>query len=409
MIAEILLNLLGIDDLADYSEFVFERDLVNLEKLTILIGILVMAAPINKNFSSGKKQLFQKKGVLANYQKTNVLHLSTRQKIYHCKSVTSRSVREKLKIYRGEHLQGKQFILRLAKAIVPGILPWVCLWGGYGFIISLFDHWELLPSILDSKAIANAMVGLTIAFSLLLVFRANSARDRFWEGRKLWARIVNVIRNTVRGIWLYIGEKELKDRQKESAMRLVAAFAVVMKLHLRKEPINSELDSWVSPLQYRRLHNSDRAPLEIALWISDYLHRQYEHKQLTVFQLKYLQSCIDEMVDIFEGCGRFFKTPVPLVYTIVLKTLLIVCFLMLPLGMVGWLGWGTGLVIAFISFIYLSISEIGAEIEKPFGRDPNDLPLDLICDIIKCNVEYLIQQASNSRSRQIINLPKKAA
>lgn len=29
------------------------------------------------------------------------------------------------------------------------------------------------------------------ALSLLLVFRTNSAYDRFWEGRKLWGKLVN--------------------------------------------------------------------------------------------------------------------------------------------------------------------------------------------------------------------------
>ena len=370
---EILLNLLRMDDLEDYREFVFERDLVHPEKSTIPIGILEMAAPTNQNSSSCRKRFSQTKGVAAN-------------------------------------LQGIQVIWRLAKTVIPRIFPWVCLCGVYGFLISLLHHWGLLSSICDSKAIANTVVGLTLALTLLLAFRTNTAHDRFWKGRKLWGRMVNVIRNAVGGIWLYIGAREPQDlHEKEAAMRLVAAFAVAMKLHLRREPINPELDSLVSSLEYRRLQNTNHVPLDITLWISDYLQHQYERKQLTVFQLTYLQNCRDEMVNILEGCECILKTPVPLVFTIVLKTVMIVYFGMSPLGMVGGLGWGTGLVLAFLSFIYLSISEIGAEIEEPFGHDPNDLPLDLICDTIKHNVEALIQQVSSSQPTQIINLPKKAA
>ena len=399
-----------MDDLADYSEFVFERDLVNLEKSTIPIGVLEMAAPINQNSSSGKKRFSQTKGIAANLQGTSELDFSSHQNIHYRKSLASRSCHEKFKIYRGDHLQGIQVILRLAKTIIPRIFPWVCLCGGYGFIISLLHHWGLLSSISDSKAIANAVVGLTLALSLLLAFRTNTAHDRFWKGRKLWGRMVNVIRNAVRGIWLYIGEKEPQDlHEKEAAMRLVAAFAVAMKLHLRREPINPELDSLVSSLEYRRLQNTNHAPLDITFWISDYLQHQYERKQLTVFQLTYLQNCRDEMVDIVEGCERILKTPVPLVSNIVLKTVMIVYFGMSPLGMVGGLDWRTGLVLAFLSFIYLFISEVGAEIEEPFGHDPNDLPLDFICDTIKHNVEDLIEQASSSQPTQTINLPKKAA
>ena len=36
------------------------------------------------------------------------------------------------------------------------------------------------------------------------------------------------------------------------------------------------------------------------------------------------------------------------------------------------------------------INEIGSEIEEPFGRDPNDLPLDFICNSIARNVKDLL-------------------
>jgi putative membrane protein len=403
LVAEILLNLLGMDNLADYSEFVFEKDLVNQGKSAVFIGDLAMTIPINQNSSYGKKRL----------SKTNVLHLSTSRKIHPRKLVASRTFREKFKIYTGEHLHGLQVISRLALTVIPGVLPWVLLCGGYGFAISLLYHFGMFAAFADSKALANVVVVLNVALSLLLVFRTNTAHDRFWEGRKLWGEMVNVVRNAVRGIWIYIGEREPQDRiKKKAAMRLVTAFAVAMKLHLRRDSVNPELEPLVSPLQYQRLQQTNHAPLDLAFWIGDYLQNQYEREQLNVFQLTDLQNCVDEMVDILGGCERILKTPVPLIYTIALKALLVAYFLVSPFGLVGGLGWGTGLVLAFISLIFFSIDEVGAEIEEPFGHDPNDLPLDFICDTINRNVEDLIQQASNLQSKQIINLPnlpKKAA
>ncbi len=393
LIAEILLNLLGMDDLADYSEFLFERDLVNQESVC-----LAMARPINNNSKT------------FNSKRNTVLRLSKTRKTKQCKSVASRFVRKKFKLHWGDRLEGIQIIFHLAKTVIPAIFPWVCLWVGYGFVISLLHRWQLLPSIFESQASANIAIGINLILSLLLVFRTNTAHDRFWEGRKLWKAMVDVVRNAVRGIWLYIEEQQPQDRvEKEAAILLIPAFAVAMKLHLRKEPITSELDSLVSPLQYRILQNTNHAPLDIAFWIGDYLHRQYECKQLNVFQLTDLQNCLDEMVDIVENCERLSKTPTPFVYTIVLKTVMIVYFLMSPLVMVGLLGWQTGLVLGVVSFIYLSISQLGAEIEEPFGRNSNNLPLDFICDTIKGNVEDLIQQASHSQNQEVINLPKKGA
>lgn len=415
LVAEILLNLLGMDNLADYSEFVFERDLVNQQQLTILIGLIGGSEmPTSRNSRSRKKKLPDPNDVLTNSKGSNVLKFSPRQKTHHHKKfVASRSFREKFKIYMGEHLHGLQIIVPLARTVIPGILPWVCLCAGYGFLISLLDRGGLLPEIAYSKAISNAVVGLTLALSLLLAFRINTAHERFWEGRKLWGAMVNVVRNAVRGIRIYIGEEKLQDRQeKAAAMRLLTAFAVAMKLHLRREPMNSELEPLVSPLQSQRLQNTNHGPLDIAFWIGDYLQRQYERERLNIFQLTDLQNCIDEMIDILGGCERILKTPVPLVYTIVLKTLSIVYFFISPIAMVDGLGWGTGLVTAFVGFVYLSIDKVGAEIEEPFGHDPKDLPLDFICDTINRNVEDLIQQVSHSKPPKIIklpNLPNKAA
>ena len=52
---------------------------------------------------------------------------------------------------------------------------------------------------------------------------------------------------------------------------------------------------------------------------------------------------------------------------------------------------------ALVSFTLLSIEQIGAEIEEPFGHDPNDLPLDVICNTMLRNVEELIALAPNTK------------
>lgn len=310
------------------------------------------------------------------------------------KIVNARSVGEKFQIYTGEKLHWFQVILRLKRSVIPAILPWVVLCGGYGFLISLLDYFEYLPNLTGIKSLPNILISLNVVLSLLLVFRTNTAHERFWEGRKLWGAMVNVVRNQARGIWIYIEEREMPERKsKAAAARLVAAFAVAMKLHLRRDPINPELAQLMSPLQYRRLQQVNHAPLEIANWIGDYLQRQYEHKRINVFQVTDLHAMLNTMVDILGGCERILKTPAPLVYTITLKLLLMIYFIVMPLGIVHELNWWTGLDMAFVSFLLLGLDEIGSEIEEPFGHDPNDLPLDFICKTIVRNVEDLIKES----------------
>lgn len=316
------------------------------------------------------------------------------------KLIATRSYHHKFLIYTGEKLNWLQVIFRVASTLVSAVLGWVLLCGAYGLLISVLDHFGYLTVVQEVKALPHIAVALNVALSLLLAFRTNTAHERFWEGRKLWGSMVNTVRNLARGIWLTIEERQPADRtHKESTIRLVSAFAVAMKLHLRRDPINlnDELKPLMCELKYDRIQEANHGPLEISLWVGDYLQHQYERQHINVYQLQDLHKLLNDMVDILGGCERILKTPVPLVYTITLKLLLIAYLMIIPLELSSSLYLWTGPATAFISLIFLVINEVGSEIEEPFGHDPNDLPLDFICNTIKRNLEDLIENAPSSR------------
>ena len=319
----------------------------------------------------------------------------------------SRSYKAKFQIYTNEPLNWLQIVLRLQGSVIPAIMPWVVSCGMYGFLTSLLYYVKLplpFPQVNTivtngSKVLPNVVVTFNIILSLLLVFRTNTAHERFWEARKLWGALVNTVRNLGRDIWIMIEEQEPNDQlEKESTLRLVVAFAVAMKLHLRRDPVNSELEPLMSSLSYFKLKNVNHPPLEIAFWIGDYLQNQYNRGCVNVYQLTSLQKLVDDLVDILGGCERILKTPMPLAYAIKLKQLLLIYCILLPFELVAGLGWWTGPILAFISLILLGIEEVGAEIEEPFGHDPNDLPLDVICATMLRNIEDLIKFAPCTRS-----------
>jgi ion channel-forming bestrophin family protein len=304
------------------------------------------------------------------------------------KIVAKRSFSQRFGLYTGEEFSAIKVIFHLSKSVIEAILPWVILWGGYGFLISLLNYYGRLEKYSDDiKTIPNIVISLHIVLSLLLIFRTNTAHERFWEARKLWGSMVNTVRNIARRICIVIKEREPEDRtEKEAILRLVVAFAVAMKLHLRRESVNSELASLMSSSKYYTLQDVNHPPLKIAYWIGDYFQHQHERECIDVFELNALHELLDDMVDILGGCERILKTPVPLVYTITLKMLLMMYFLLLPWELVTGLSWWTGPILAFLSCILLGIDEIGAEIEEPFGHDPNDLPLDVICQTMLRNM-----------------------
>ncbi|MBD2480539.1 bestrophin family protein [Planktothrix sp. FACHB-1365] len=280
-----------------------------------------------------------------------------------------------------------QLAIRIKSSVIPAIMPRVILCTTLGILVSIF-HIQGFP--LPTEALSY-LVFPDLVLGLLLVFRTNTAYDRFWEGRKLWGTLVNTVRNFARQIWLIVPEKEVSETdEKIAVLKLLVAFAVATKIHLRGEQINPEIEALVSPEQYQKLLKMNHPPLEIAFWIGDYLQDQNKKHHLHIYQLTALYKLLDTMVDVLGACERILKTPIPLAYQIHLQQILLIYCLILPLKVVNNLEAFTGLVVAIISFTLLGIEEIARQIENPFGYDENDLQLDAICQAMLKNIEDLV-------------------
>ena len=108
----------------------------------------------------------------------------------------------------------------------------------------------------------------------------------------LWGQLVNTIRNLTRDICVVMQEESQKTaREKENLLLLIVAFAIAMKLHLRGDRVNDELLQFMSKSQYFQLkHRSDHPPLQIALWIGNYLQSQYNNNCIHIYQLVWLHQ-----------------------------------------------------------------------------------------------------------------------
>lgn len=276
---------------------------------------------------------------------------------------------------------------QLKGSVIPTVYKRVLGCGLFGVFISCLHFYQIPVSYPILSTIVPSIV-----LGLLLVFRTNTAYDRFWEGRRLWGTINNSVRNLSRQMWVNIATPTPEDRTKKIIfMRLLVAFAIATKLHLRDEPIDKEeLQDLIPTAEYFQLGNFNNPPLEIAFWIGDYLQQQYQCNCLNSYQLETMQKLLDNLVDALGGCERILRTPMPLAYAIHLKQLLLIYCLLLPFQLVNSLQWLTGLVVGLISFTLLGIEEIGIEIENPFGYDANDLPLDRICTTMRRNLEDLM-------------------
>lgn len=282
-------------------------------------------------------------------------------------------------------------------SIAPQVFPGIFLCGGLGFFVSLLDYLGLSVSWQGFDVVITN-VSYNLVLGLLLVFRTNTAYERFWEGRKAWATLTANIRNLGYLIWVAIAEAEPTDREKKvSTLRLLVAFAIATKLQLRQQPVNDELEALMTPDQFLKLKSVKSTPLQLAVWIGDYVQQQYKRNLVNPNQLTATNLLVNGLLEALTTCERILSTPIPLAYAIYLKRLLLIYCISLPFQVVNNLHWWTSPIVAILSFVLLGIEAIGTEIENPFGDDANDLPLEEICRTILNNIEDLITVNSQDK------------
>lgn len=287
-------------------------------------------------------------------------------------------------------LQWFEFAFKVKGSVAPIILPRVLIFTGFAVAVSIFHHYEPQVSLKVLGDLTNNVV-FNLVLGLLLVFRTNTAYDRYWEGRKAWGTLVVNIRNLSRIMQIAIATSEGEiQQQKEQAIKYLNAFAIATKRHLRSEAIESDLDEILSTEDLAKLRNVKHIPLELTLWLSDYLHKQFQRERIDSNCFISMNDSINALIEGLTGCERILRTPLPLAYCVYLKRLILIYCIGLPFRLAIELDWLSAIAVGLVSFILLGVEQIGNEIENPFGHDANDLPIDALCESITTNVEQTL-------------------
>ena len=219
--------------------------------------------------------------------------------------------------------------LRWKGSVVPEVLPRSLLCGLFGVVIYILH----LLNIKVSLQILGSIIP-NIVLGLLLVFRTNTAYERFWEGRKAWGTLVVNIRNLSRLMQISTNCPEEEKQQREKSIKLLTAFAIATKLHLRSEAIEQDLDEILPEEDIVKLRSAIHAPLELTLWLGDYLQKQVQSDRIDTNYFVTMNSHLNALVEGLTSCERILKTPLPPAYCIYLKRLILIYCIGLPFHLV---------------------------------------------------------------------------
>jgi ion channel-forming bestrophin family protein len=234
-------------------------------------------------------------------------------------------------------------------------------------------------------SIMHSLLGFAI--SMLLVFRTNTAYERWWEGRKLWGSLVNNSRNFAIKLNVLLAPDNHHSRG--FFRQSIPLYALALKRHLLKEATKFELDEEPHP-ELPGLNDHRHLPNKLADSMFKELHQLHQHKQISDVQLLMMNNEWQSLTDICGACERIKNTPIPYSYSTFIKKFIFFYVITMPFGFAITMGLFTIPVTVFMFYVLASLELIAEEIEDPFGLDSNDLPMQKIAENIRHNVEDII-------------------
>jgi len=262
--------------------------------------------------------------------------------------------------------------------------------GVYSGIIAYLEMeiWELsATSLVKNIPMMHSLLGFAI--SMILVFRTNTAYDRWWEGRKLWGSLTNNSRNLALKLATLLPDPE--DSQRIFFRKIIPSFAEALHAHLRRENTRLALaDDDEHGHLVQHVDAEKHVPNQIALVIHQHVHELHRDKVISGEQLLFLNNELISFADICGACERIKNTPIPFSYSVFIKKFIFVYIITLPFGYVFSLGYWVIPVVMFVFYVLASLELIAEEIEDPFGGDENDVPTGKIASNIKKNIEEIL-------------------
>ncbi|WP_273215789.1 bestrophin family protein [Runella zeae] len=265
--------------------------------------------------------------------------------------------------------------------LLPGILGVAAYTGVVAYIEN-----DIFHASFKNTTVVHSLVGFVL--SMLLVFRTNTAYERWWEGRKIWGSFVNNSRNLSLKLDTFLPKEDNHIRQVFRI--LISNYVYASKEHLRAGVNTDELEQ-IGKYNSHFFNQKKHVPNQIMGAIYEEIHQLYQKGVITGDQLFILNEELRSFTDNIGACERIKRTPIPYAYSLFLKKVIFLYVFTMPIGFVIEFKYWAVPIVAIIFYVFASIEVLAEEIEDPFGTDANDLPTDTIYNTIHDNLSEILK------------------
>lgn len=277
-----------------------------------------------------------------------------------------------------EHPTSLHLFFVMRGSVVPKIIGKIISIALLAVIVLLVDQYLFtLPHIS-----ITAMGVFGVALSLFLGFRNNAAYDRWWEARKLWGAMIADVRNLGRHMCVFVG----KGSDREHILSYAIAFAHLHRGFLRGVDVRADISGWIGEEEAAALI-ARKNPADAALRsMADHLGRLADAGATNGFGQMTISQTLSSLAVAQAGCERIVTTPLPFVYSLLVRrTTYLYCWL-LPFALIESTGWFAPVFAAVVAYVFFGLQTVTNEMELPFHNVQNGLPLDAMCRTMEISV-----------------------
>lgn len=260
------------------------------------------------------------------------------------------------------------FVLR--GSILTRIYPKILFFAAWAALVDLVS---VLSTSLPAPSISSMGV-FGVALTLFLAFRNTIVFDRWWEARKLWGSIVADVRALSQECLIHLDAPE----ERRSVLLPVGRF-----FHAHKAMLRNTSDDAL-PLH---LETDAAAPQGVnvpAFWLSQAaqsVHALAKADRLDAMGRFALSNRLSDLALQQAGNERIKYTPVPFVYSLLVRRTTYVYCALLPFALADAGGLFAPAITAVVAYAFFGLQAVTNELEDPFTLNDNGLPLDAICRV----------------------------
>ncbi len=238
-------------------------------------------------------------------------------------------------------------LVALRGSVVPAVLPYII--GFAALTAALVTASGMGVAVPQTSFAPFAIFG--VALSLFLGFRNFAAYERWWEARKIWGSVIGQVRSIDRDTTLFLVAAVDRQAVQAHIHRFIDEIAAIGRLPLP----------------------SHRPALGAC---AAHLHECARRQQLSEFGLRAFSDRLHQLEHAKAGLQRLQNTPLPFVYSLLVKRTCTLFCLLLPFATIDIASWFAPVIVAVSAYVFFGLARVTEVLEFPLEPGMNALDID---------------------------------